>query len=1276
MSVKIDSVKNFVPLNSIVNPKTRRADASDRTTPLTYVDWLKHTRFDTKETLDFTKYYNSYLKEWSRLQSLTAAESKTLISDRYKDLLRDITLNYTTAEERRFLANIDFSSARHVESALPFYVSKIKQITLYVSRQRDLIKQQKIMSSHAGSVYGLTRELTTNVLNRILDPTKFNVSDTTTGKEPYFNIRIVELYDYSKSYFNQKNIPIAPIIFDGATEIIRQVLQDCHPVLILANDINLILEDQPVIINDDAEVTNLDYSEFYNYRKQIDNLNRVKQVEYVSDRLGAEINELKAGRISLLNSPEKPWRNLLNRHGVSVNDRHATTDQKSIDEIGGFFLPRNTGVLTFFSFKPELNITNNSVSVSLIQDAKKHGNSVWSSTIGNPIDHHEDVTWVKADIANGGLYGDIVNSRTHAKFSGYTSIDEVSLYPHHGVSRTTDRFGFFSGNRNAEWANEDVFPVKDQFVFDIDARQEKLLVGHQTLCQWRTDIFGNEFALYKQIQPERGPFDVGLDDIIDFEKAPNCEVLDGGDSLRKQKEDEEEEIEIEIFEGGRIGGFDPKIEQYMVPTPFPDIRRMLDTDADGEPVFEDWNANYYGLSPVTRRPEVGITPIAFHGFAPDVMYDRQAYCGLFTDDICGRLYPEIKRCAIVDNYTYNVYTEESPSGDYQSADQSIGTDDAFDEYINPGSSFRDDDLGFSNYGIPLSADIEVIDGANIDGMFFSTEICETLVGDFEYTEETETYFDQSLDVGKTKYSDTPEKSMRSPKTLYEQSTNVGGNGFFRSYNGSKIESIDTALVNILAGFDYLEGDDYDIFLQEIREGRLIDMDVIYDTLVLETTDHLLIEKINFDDKNSTILPTGSSNIFLKTTGVNPKLERSISRFFNETRNELFIGTMKSKESPSGETYVYPVMYIVDLNTLKYKQAHPNKHYKDQLDTLFVLPDDLLGYSIESIDRPVMSFNDDTNVYNISYSAMLLNSEGMSKYAIFSCDYRQGQYNIKLVDSYVYHSDSLAKHIPHGEEWDDRIDSRLVKLFPDDQMRPIPSLPHTTRTDSISAMVGHSLSGYKFDLEIDTKTIPVSYNLDDFKINRIEFDPGDGSDLYVNDRIMDDGLQVLTFDLTDMPDPSDFGDPRRLGFKHEYLFDKSDPHVYTASVTATYSNFMTAVYNINIETEPYSVQSGFDGAKLIDTKLYTDVEGKDRQLLVIETQNPRYVTNVVIDRNNGQITEMSGYVDGSRYSGKFHIGSDGRYMTGTAPRSNSREITPIPSTSIAPGLQNLNTSYSY
>ena len=1269
MAVNIDSVKKYIPEFSITNPAVSRVDAKDRVTPYTYIQWLENTKFDTKETLDYTEQYNRYLRGWSSIQKQTETETRSVITQRYKDLLKDITLNYTTAEEKRFLANVDYNNARHVESALPFYVSKIKQITLYVSRQRDIVKQQKTMSSHAGSIYGLSRQLSTQILNKALDPTLFNVDSVDSQSEPYFNVRIVELYDYSKGYFQQKNIPTTSLIFEEDKTIISQVLQDCQPVLALADNINLILAGSDVLLNNNVEAQSLEYGEFYNYKKSPANLNLLKRQQYFDDRSGSDTYQLTDGQLTLINSPAKPWRNMLNRGMVNVNDRHATDEQKSIDQVGGFFTPQHTGLLTFYSLKPELLITDN-VSVDMLQDVNKHGNSVWSSTTGNPIDHNEDVTWVKADIANGALFGELVNTRDKAKFSGYTSAEETNRYPRYGLSRTTDSFGFFNGPKNQAWANEDVFPIDEQYVFDIDGRQERLLIGHRSVYQWRTDIFGNEYALYKQIQPERGPFDIGLDDIVNFEKAPTCEVLDGGDSLGKQKELDEEDTKTVIYDGGRAPGYDPKIEQYLIPMPFPDLRRVIDTDESGNLVFEDWNTHYYGQSPVDRRPTVAKnTPIAFHGFAPDVKYDRQAYCGFFTDDICGRLFPKIEECAIVDNYTFNVYTEETDDPNiYVSSDVSQGVEDAFDNYVHPNHEGYDIDVGFSNYGFS-GDDIEFIEEGNIDGMLFSTEICDNLVGDFEYTEEQATYFDQPLEVGETKYSEDPEKSMERPKSLYEQATVTPGAAYFRSYNGAKIESLATALTNVLGNFDYLEDDDYDLFQKDVINDRIVSLDILYDVIVIRTINHILIEKIKFDPVSSTILPTGTSHIFMKLTGYDsPGVERGIPHFFNEVENILLFGKIKHATNSTGESYAYPEVYKVDLNTLKYKQTHPNKHYKHQLQDLFELPEDLSGWSVTSIDQPVMSYNDNTRVYNLSYSATLT-SEGNSKYAIFSCDYRMGSYSMKLIDSYVYHSESLPTYVHPGEVWDDRIDDKTIKLYPDEDMMPhsqsIFGPRHTTRVDSLSSMSGFPLSGYKFDLTIDTKTIPVSYNLDDFKINRIIFDPGDGTTPYINDRIMDDGLQVLTFDLTELPDPSDFGDPRRLGFQHEYLFDKSEPHVYTATVSAIYSNFTTATYKIFIETLPYTVESGFDGAKLIDTKLFTDVEGRDRQLLVIETQNPRYVTNVMIDRNNGVSTTISGYVNGQRYTGPFHVMENGVYMTGETHHANSRMITGVPQINDSP-----------
>lgn len=1273
--VDIKSVKVFVPMMSITNPKTPRDEARDRVKAYTYIEWLKHVNFETRDAIDYTLQYNSYLKEWGKEQNKTKTQTITLISDRYKALLIDITLNYTTPEERRFLDNIDLDNVRHVESALPFYVSKIKQITLYISRQRDIVKQQKVLAATGGAVQGITREISNSILNRVLDPTKFNVASAPSVAEPYFNVRIVELYDLSQKYFQQDNAPIeSTTIFKGFDEIVKEVLDECKPVLVLSQNVKLVLNNEPIEVNVDSEIQRLAYGEFIDYTKRSRSLNKLYIDEYMNDRLGSNIYELKDGVITLLSAPSKPWRNLLNRSTVSVNTNHELDQLKTIDEIGGFFVPKNMGILTFYSYKPELIVTNDAVSISKIQDVYKHGNSVISKTQDNPINHFENVTWIKADIGNGSLYGDIINVRSMAKYNGYTSIDEINERPQQGLSRSTDALGFFDGEKNKTWANEDVFPVKKQFTFDIDARQETLLVGHRSMYRWRTDIFGNEYALYKQIQPERGPFDYALDDEILYNTDPKCEVIDGGSTLLKHKELDGEDLETTIFEGGRAGGFDPKVEQYPVPLPFPDLRRMVDVDDSGDPVFEENNTTYYGIDPIDERA-AGImkhTPITFHGFAPDVQYDRQAYGSLFTDDRCGRILPDVKICSIIDNYSFAVYSEEKDaSGNHISTSRpadDISVEDAFDLYVYPEHDDWDPEYGLSNFGFS-GDEIELQDDGDIDGWFFKTEVCDQLKGDFEHVEVSETFYDQSLDIGETTYSDEPEKTMDHHATLYEQQAEVTGTGYFRSYNSQKIADFNDTLKDIIGSFEYMDGDDFQHFKRDVEDGKILDIDILYDVIVIETQNHLFIEKLAFDADKVVMDRTGKNHIFIKTTGKNHRVERSIGWFFDERRNELIFG--KTIEAPmdqfhpeTGSKYVYPLVYVADLNDLTYRQAHPNKHYKDQVKESFRLPPDLNNFTVEIVDRPVITFNDSNNVYNISYSARLSHQNHV-KYSIFSGDYRFGQYNLKLKESYIYHAKEIERYVPPGEEWDERVDEKEIKLFPDDSMRPIfPNRMHTTRTDSIQEMTGHPLSGYKFTIKIDTKTIPVSYNLNDFKINKIIFDPGDGSERQINYRIMDDGLQPLSFDLTELPDPSDFGDPRRLGFEHEYLFDKSEPHTYVATVSAIYSNFTTATYKINIDTVPYDTDSAFSGLKLIGSKLYTDPEGKDRQLLILETQNPRWVTNVIVDRNNRVQAPIEGYVDGTRYVGNYHTTPEGVMMTGDSPSPQSKRITLSPTTKYA------------
>ena len=181
MRSDIDIVKRFVPEGSVTNKDTPSVEIKDRTKPFSYITWLQHVQFETTEIKDYTAQYNAYLKEWAAVMNKKEFETLTLISDRYKDLLRDITLNYSTAEEKRFLANIDYTNSRHVESALPFYVSKIKQISLYISRQRDTMKQQKVISSYAGSTHGVVAVYSNRFLNLSIEPTKINTTKTSSA---------------------------------------------------------------------------------------------------------------------------------------------------------------------------------------------------------------------------------------------------------------------------------------------------------------------------------------------------------------------------------------------------------------------------------------------------------------------------------------------------------------------------------------------------------------------------------------------------------------------------------------------------------------------------------------------------------------------------------------------------------------------------------------------------------------------------------------------------------------------------------------------------------------------------------------------------------------------------------------------------------------------------------------------------------------------------------------------------------------------------------------
>lgn len=1212
MSVNIDVTKDYTPINSIVGVTGdyTSSDLDDKYQPLTYIEWVARVDEQTTSNDDLTYYYNVYLREWANIKQVQR-DASSIITSQYRTLIKDIALNYTTDEEKRFLSNIDYKDPRHVESALPFFAAKIKQITLYYARERDVIKQQKIRRSSSGSIEGIERSVAGEITHQIVAPSLHNLrsgnidASNHESTEINYNVKLVELYDLSQSYFKDEITPISIETFAGIDTIIANTLEECAPVLKLSDNLNIILTNQSTLqVETSKTLESLNYSEFFNYIKTQDNLNDIKLPDYINTILGADVMQLSGGDVAKLSDATKPWRNIYNRYHPSINTIPDNRDNyKTIEEIGGYNVPSKSGLLTFYSKAPS-PVYLSDESSELFPDTSRYGNSIFSGVTGLPVRHDEDITWLKVDNSNGRLFGDIIKSKNLAKFSGYTSTDEITLVPQVGVSRSTDDLDFFEGPRKSKWSQSDIFPEEGPNVYNIDKRIDTLITGNRTLYKWRTDIHGNEYALYKTIQRPRAPlaFGPGVSE-DEFEVVAGCQILDGGDTLAKRPDMYTQGIEYDIYEGGRSPGVDSKYEQSRTPRPFRDLRRTSGVDEFGEIIYEEHNSWYVGVDPDPSRASniVDLRPITFHGFKATPVYDSQAYGGLFTDTTCGVIDPSSFKCEVIDNYSFNDPSEEIVDGVYISNHNPLADDlqDSFEQYINPGFSEEWEELGFDG----SSSESEIVQGSSFDGSLFTDTFCENQIGDYIYDTNQAPYYDQDLTVSRTKYSEVTSSEIDTTPTIYEQKTNISGEMYFRSYNGSKIERIQVAMNEVLKNFGFLDSSNHDVILDDITNGNIIDMDVLYDNILISTPSHLLIEKINFDDVTSTLLPNNTTNVLLRTNN-GSDLEKPLGWFFNEDDHKLVTGFT----SVSGDT-VYPRIYTVDLETLQYRQSFPNNDYPESVNS-FVLTDELSGYVIESIDAPIIKYNDKTDTYNVSYSSILSGAND-EIYALFTNNFKYDKLNMRLIDACVYHGENVAKYIKPGEDWDEPIISKTIRLEGGDGLIPTSPGEVRTQTLSLSSMSGYPLSGYQLDLEINTKFIPVS--ADGYNLVRILYDPADGSDIYVNDRIIDDGLGVLAVDIASLPDQSDFGDPRVHGFNHLYKFNKPAEYTYSSTISAIYSDFSMIIYTLNIETVPYSIQSGLGGLKLVESKLYTDVTGTNKQLLVLETQSPRYISNVVIDR---------------------------------------------------------------
>ena len=178
------------------------------TAPYNFNEW---SQFMTAATSQISiDSYSLYVKDWYEANNKANLLSTNLIKQDYINLLKELTYFFTEEEKNLFLKDIDFNNDIEIIYAIPFFVKKLKEIALTISKKRNIIKNNKNKYKSLGSIRGIERLLYEYLLTshtKSIYSTQISISSLgvrfpeLSAVKDNFTIELENLYDPG-TYFN------------------------------------------------------------------------------------------------------------------------------------------------------------------------------------------------------------------------------------------------------------------------------------------------------------------------------------------------------------------------------------------------------------------------------------------------------------------------------------------------------------------------------------------------------------------------------------------------------------------------------------------------------------------------------------------------------------------------------------------------------------------------------------------------------------------------------------------------------------------------------------------------------------------------------------------------------------------------------------------------------------------------------------------------------------------------------------------------------------------
>ena len=222
------------------------------------------------------------------------------------------------------------------------------------------------------------------------------------------------------------------------------------------------------------------------------------------------------------------------------------------------------------------------------------------------------------------------------------------------------------------------------------------------------------------------------------------------------------------------------------------------------------------------------------------------------------------------------------------------------------------------------------------------------------------FYNEISPVAETTADDTVYEPV-GRKTLYQTNFETYGDFYFRSSNSSVIAPVSAALSGVFIKYA-------PEIINEIN-NKLINFDIYYDYLQLETENYLIFDRIDFNYTFNTIQGSSTNEFFIER-GQYKQFEKISTVWFNEKENELIFAKTSISPINSATNFkaIYPNIYTFDLYKGKLAQIYPPSVLSDQDLSNFSMSGTNFDAEIISIDKPLLTYSSESGYYSITYLA--------------------------------------------------------------------------------------------------------------------------------------------------------------------------------------------------------------------------------------------------------------------------------------------------------------------